>query len=232
MRNIIAILLILALSACSSSRGFDRGELRDKITDRKVVTEDDIRKAIESRPQLPSPFKLAIYFAPPKSDYRYNSTSWNWVSEDKEKLLEIGPALKSKNLISEAIIIGDSILEGTDNKAIRLAAARAGADAVLIVNAVSATDRYNNTLGATYFLIITPFFVPGTVIDSLFMVNASMWDVRNQYLYLSTEAEGTATETRPAFLAEEKRVIKNAKGNAIEAISKELTVRLTGMGAK
>ena len=112
-----------------------------------------------------------------------------------------------------------------------MAAARAGADAILIVNGVSDLDRYNNPLGFTYFLLITPFFVPGTEANGLFMVSASMWDVRNQYLYLSSEAEGSAKETRPAFFIEESRVIKTAKTDALSALLKELSGRLGNMGA-
>ena len=80
--------------------------------------------------------------------------------------------------------------------------------------------------------MITPFFVPGTEADAIFMVNATMWDVRNQYLYLSCEAEATANETRPAVFIEEWRVIKAAKAEAIDALSKELSGRLVNMAAK
>ena len=231
MRNILVVLVALAVTACASSRGFDRGNLRSHITDQKLVTEEDIKKALELKPQLPGPFKLAIYFAPPQSGVRYRS-SWGWLGEDKDKLLKIGPELKSKNIVYDVFVIGDAILEGTDKKAIRLAAARAGADAVLIINGVSDLDRYNNSLGFTYLLLITPFFVPGTEADGLFMVNASMWDVRNEYLYLSSEAEGSAKETRPAFFIEEPRIIKAAKSDALSALTKELSNRLGKMAAK
>lgn len=232
MRNIAIVLLVLTVSACASSRGFDRGELRGSISEQKVVTEEDIQRAIETRPQLPAPFTLAIYFSPNNSGHRYGESSWRWEGEDKDRLLEISQELKSKNIISEAIIISDSVVGGVDNKSIRLAAARAGADAVLIVNGVSATEHYNNDFGATYILLVTAFFVPGTVIDSLFMINASMWDVRNQYLYLSVEAEGSAKEARPAVFAEDSRVIKAAKTDAMVAIAQEISSHLTGMAVK
>ncbi len=231
MRNFVIALLILSVTACASSSGFDRGNLSSQMSVQKIVTEDDIQRAIELKPQLPAPFKLAIYLARPKANWRYES-SWIWAGEDKAKLLEMGTELKNKNIISEVFIIGDSILEGTDNKAIRLAAARAGADAVLIVNGVGAIDRYNNVLGSTYILLVTQFFIPGTEIDSLVMLSASMWDVRNQYLYLSSEAEGSANESRPAFFAEESRVTKSAKANALAALKVELLNRLSSMSTK
>jgi len=231
MHKYIVLFLIVTMTACASSRGFDRGNLRTQITDQKVVTEEDIKKALELKPQLPAPFKLAVFFAPPKSGWRYGS-SWTWTGEDKDVLLQMKADLIKKNILSDMFVLPDSIFEGTDNRAIRLAAARAGADAVLIVNGVSSVDRYNNGWGGTYILIITPFFVPGTIADGLVMINAVMWDVRNQYLYLSAEAEGTAKQTKPAFFINENHLINDARLNAVAALRKELLMRLDAMGSK
>ncbi len=217
MKNVLIALLVVVLSACASSRGFDRSALRTQIGDQKVVTEEDIKKALEAKPQLPKPFRLAIYLAPPKTPQWSSDKPWKWLREDKDKLLDVGPELKEKGVISDIFLISDSILEGTDNKAIRLAAARAGADAVIIVNGVSDIDRYNNVLGSLY---------------GLFMVNASMWDVRNQYLYLSVEAEGSAHQTLLAFFIGESRIIKEAKSNALGALKEELSTRLASLSAK
>ncbi len=232
MKNIIVVFLAIVVTACASSRGFDRGSLRSQIIDQKVVTEEDIKKALETRPQLPNPFKLAIYFAPPKMPQWQYRGSWNWLGEDKDKLLGLNAELKAKGIVSDIFAISDAIVEGKDNKAIRLAAAQAGADAVLVVNGVSDVDRYNNPLGATYILLVTAFFVPGTQVDGLFMANASMWDVRNQYLYLSVEAEGSSKETRPAFFVEESRIVKAAKADALAELGKQLSARLTILGRK
>ncbi len=154
------------------------------------------------------------------------------MGEDKDKLLEIGTELKNKKVVSDVFVIPDSIVEGRDNKAIRLGAARAGADAVLIINGISDVDRYNNILGPMYILLVTAFFIPGTEADALVMVNGAMWDVRNQYLYLSAEAEATAKETRPTFFVKESRIIKTAKTEVLGALKKELEARLANFGSK
>lgn len=232
MRKYFVLLFVItAMTACAPSRGFDRGDLRSKIADQKVVTEEDIKKALELKPQLPAPFKLAVYFAPPKSGLRYGISS-NWMGEDKDALMQMRSDLIKKNIISDLVVLSDSILEGSDNKAIRLAAARAGADAVLVVNGVSSVDRYNNAWGGTYILLITPFFVPGTIADGLFMIHAAMWDVRNQYLYLSAEAEGTARQTYPAFFIKENHLISEARSNAVAALKKEVLLRLDAMSSR
>src|SRR5690349_5978111 len=38
---------------------------------------------------------------------------------------------------------------------------------------------------------------PGTELDVLFSAHAEMWDVRNEYLYLSAEAESEVIQQRP-----------------------------------
>lgn len=142
------------------------------------------------------------------------------------------PELKNKNIVSDVFILNDSIVEGNDRKSIRFAAARAGADAVLIVQGTSDIDRYNNALGYSYILLVTPLFIPGTQVDGLFMINATMWDVRNEFLYMSAEAEGTAKQTQPAAFIDEKRIIKAAKADALGALKKELYAHLINMGVK
>jgi hypothetical protein len=231
MRNLLVLLLVLMETACASRHGFDRENLRGKIFNQKQITEEDIQSGLEFKPKLPSPFKLAIYFTSSSTSRRYGST-WSWLDEDKDMFLAIGAELKSKGIVSDAFVFSDHIAEAGDTKAIRSAAARAGADAVMIVNGVGDIDRYNNALGYTYVLLITPLFIPGTQADGLFLANASLWDVRYQYLYLSVEGEGTAKEIKPVLFIDEKKIIKSAKSAALAALKTELSSRLAKIGAK
>jgi hypothetical protein len=233
MKKCLVVVLACILSACATSRGFDRGALRTEIGGQRTVTEDDIRKALELKAQLPRPFKLAVYFSTSKNrPYYYGGGRWEWLGDDKDKFITALSPLRTQGVLSDLFVISDATLEGTDNRAIRLAAARAGADAVLIINGISDVDRYNNALGATYALLVTPFFVPGTVADGLFMVNAALWDVGNQYLYLSAEAEGTARQTEPAFYINEEHIVRDAKIVALDALAKEMLPRLQRMDGK
>ncbi|NVN90854.1 MAG: hypothetical protein HXX11_09645 [Desulfuromonadales bacterium] len=201
------------------------------MSTQKQVTEEDIREVLDAKPRLSLPFKLALYFSKPVVDRRYGSV-WFWRPEDRDKLLSLEPELKKKGVITETVVIGDHMLEGSDNRAVRLAAARAGADAVLIINGVSAVDRFNNALAYSYCLLVTPLVVAGTEADGLFLMNASLWDVRNQYLYLSVDSEGTAKDIKPAVFVNEKRVVLSAKSAARDALVRELASRLARLGAK
>lgn len=222
MRNIFLILVLVSITACSTSRGFDRGFLRGKINQDLKITEGDIKKAFDAKPQLPTPFKLAIYT---------NLSRWGsiWNESDQLELEGMKKELVSRNIITDIIYLNSTMIEGRGNKAIRLASARAGADAVIIIKGTGSVDRYNNVLGATYFLIVTPFFIPGTVADGLYLLNASMWDVRNQYLYLSAESEGMASQTRPSFFIEKTQLLAEAKSKAVRKLLQEIQKRIISM---
>lgn len=220
MKHYLVILICFLLGACETSKGFNRGEMRQNLNGNVVTTDAEIAKVLDLKPQLPKKFRLAVYFKEGYNGY-YPYRSNNWTANDKQKLEPIKTELKKSGIISEAVLINHSLVNKGNLKSIRLAVARAGADAVLVIQGTGSIDKYNNPLGATYCLLVTPFFVPGTVADCLFIVRASMWDVRNEYLYLSTEVEGTASETNPAFFIEENRVTKEARSNAMENLAKE-----------
>ena len=226
MKYILLSLSALFLFSCANSQGFNRDQMRSELKDQTIETESNIEAVLKLKPQLPKKFKLAIYF---KRNNSYYYNYHNWTGENKEQLKGLKKDLIKKGIVSDAFIINDSIVNGNKLKDIRLAAARSGADAVMVIDGISSVDKYNNPLGATYFLIVTPFFVPGTEADALFVSRANLWDVRNEYLYLSVESEGIAKETRPAFFTEEQRVIEKAKNKALEDLAPDILDRIIQM---
>ncbi len=217
MSRIVSSVAIIFVVGCASPRGFDRGELQTAVSPQAIVTEEEIQRVLELEPQLPRPFKLGVYLTSPKS--RHWSSNWNWLPRDKEAILAIGQALSSQGLVSETVFVSPATAQDEELKSIRLAAARHGLDAVLVVSGVSDIGRYNNALGPTYALIVTPLFVPGTVVDGLFLTHAGLWDVRNGYLYVSVEADGGSSVTAPAAFLDESNVVEEAREKSLAALS-------------
>lgn len=233
---IIIAIVVAGMCGCVAKRGFDRGAIGSNLRETAPsISDQDIKEAYELKPQISFPFKLALYF---------NGSGWNskWTGEDKEYLLSIEKQLANENIVSKLILITPSDVENPGRecgygcninlKSIRLAAARYGADAVLVINGISDTDRYNNILGVTYVLLVPMTFIPGTELDALFMTNCKMWDVRNQYLYFSAEAEGEANQIRATMFIEEKHAIEKAKKNALAKLKDEIVTRLKNIAAK
>lgn len=220
-RAIVFVALAVGLLGCASKRGFDRGAAGNQLREAApAVSDQDIKEAFEIKPQLKYPFKLALFL-------NGGGWKWRWTGEDKDSFLALEKRLVQDNLVSKMILITPSDVEtrSVDLKSIRLAAARYGADAVLVVNGTADTDRYNNILGPTYVLLLPMAFVPGTQLDALFMTNCKLWDVRNQYLYFTAEAEGEAGQTRPTMFIEEKHAIEKAKKAAVAGLKEEILGR-------
>ena len=215
--------LVLGAAACTTPRGFDRGALRQNLATQMVVTEAEIQLVLELEPQLPDPYTVGVYFAPPSGAH---GDVWKGESGDRERVLDRVRALERGGSVAKTVPISGIAAERSNLKSIRLAAARHGADAVLVVSGAADLDRYNNELGLLYALLVTPLFVPGTVVDTLFVSHAALWDVRNGFLYASVEADGTSRQTRPAAIIDERDALLEAKARSLETLGEGLEAHL------
>jgi hypothetical protein len=79
-------------------------------------------------------------------------------------------------------------------------------------------------------LIAPALFVPGSEVDTLFLSSASMWDVRNEYLYLTAEAEETVHDTYvPAFGKRDKELYDEAKKASLSKLKKQIIEMVKGV---
>ncbi|MBI4712570.1 MAG: hypothetical protein HY762_04625 [Planctomycetes bacterium] len=222
-------IVIISLIGCASPKGFHRDKLRENLSQQTSVTDEDIKKVLDLKPQLPKPFKLGIYFKEPQrpEHYYWNYTDWHWNEMDRDLMVKIGERKKEKGIVSENIYISASVANSKDVKSIRYGAAQHGVDAVLVINGTAETDRYNNACCSLYFLIVPTAFIPGTVVDALFLSNASLWDVRNGFLYLSYETEATSHITGAALTINEKYAVDEAKAVALPDLAQQIEKHLT-----
>lgn len=242
MKQFLSAIILLALTGCVMSKGFDRGALRDSVS--QSVTDTNIQAVLNLKPQLPKPFKLAIYMHSPEV-FRQKPF---WTDLEKNSLQAAADTLRQSGVISDAVFIADNVVQHHMNPQytprlgmhapmppvaeLRLAAARYGADAVLAVNGVSAVDRYNNIWSLAYWTIVGAYFVPGTHSDALVLLSGVLWDVRNEYLYATEEAEGGAKKAGPGLILEDADVIRQAKQVALTEFSHNLTARLIRLNGK
>lgn len=227
--------LILALTfstlmtiGCASSRGFNRGALRESADQRPVTTDAEIAQALKLKAQLPKPFKIAIYLAEPASNHR-ESAGWRWTEEEKTKMVKLADQLKANGEVSQAFILTPDSIHGTSLRDLRLAAARHGADALLTISGIKDIDSYTNSWAWTYVAVVPMLFVPGSQSDVLFMARASLWDVRNEFLYLSAEGESVQRQKAPAAFIEDRDLIEKAKTEAVAKLSDEITNQIKSL---
>jgi len=222
----------LLLTGCSSPRGFHRELMTASLATppAPAVTDADIQKALDAKPTVKKPFKLGIYFMPGQKRIEEDrSYDWNWTTADKDTVVDMAAVIKTRGMVTETAFISSSLVATNDIRSIRYAAAQHGVDAVLVISGSSDTDRYNNPLGILYIGIVTAFFVPGTVVDALFISHAGLWDVRNGCLLMSVEADGNASITRPATAAREEDAVARAKRESIKLLAHDVASRISSM---
>ena len=222
------ILAIIFAAGCSS-KGFNRGELQAQVSVVKPsFDESEIKKAFDKKPNLPKPFKIAVYYKAP-SFPKNDQGKWRWTDEDKAILDGVVSGLKASGAVSEIFPIISTIVQDESLKSLRLVAAKHQADALLIITGAAQTDRYINGWGWSYILLAPALFVPGSEADALFLSSASLWDVRNEYLYLTSEAEASVHETHiAAFGKRDEELFNQAKSKALANLKVELSKMING----
>jgi hypothetical protein len=219
---------------CSTSRGFNRGVMRSDLDEQKPsITDKDIEEALARKPQLARPFRLGVYFRPPARTNHW-MPEWHWGEGDRARFDALGHELVASGLVSEFVNVSPLAVPSDHDtlKAVRLAAAQHGLDAVMVVAASGDLDRYNNNWAATYAAIVPVFFVPGTVVDAIFLSRAAIWDVRNEFLYVSAESEATGHSESPAVFTDERGLIDAAKTASLEKLTGEIRVQLAALGQR
>lgn len=179
----LAALALVALSGCGTSHMPARsaGFQMDREAE---IDDEDIRKAFEARPQMPtSSMRLAYYTLDPE------------VAPDLEKILTALPGVTSVYRIPSLLVTGERRLSERNGngygygpprevslKKLRLLSARANADVLVIVDH-GYQNLGVNPLIATTSLLLPVLFVPyiDTVVKGY--VEAFVVDVRNGYLY-------------------------------------------------
>ena len=213
----------LLLSGCAGSRGFDRNAMRAMFHhDRGAVAE----QAMTNQPNLPAPLRLAVYFVQKDIPAQHTMRKAEWMATDKDLLISRLASLQNKQILTDPFLLVDSTIRGSDAQKIRHAAARYGADMVLIVDGVGSVNRSSNGYAAFYATLIGAYIAPGTESDALFMVDGSLWDVRSELLYAARTVEGYSKAVGPAMSVADNRVFAQAKVSALDELGKQMADQL------
>ena len=235
MKTLGTVILICLFAGCTKPTGFDRGALRSQLSlGGATVTDEDIAGALANKPQLRFPAKIAVYFAHPAQEYYWRGWGMDWDEDDKGQLLSLKERLQTAGIASDMFLVSDMVVLGSGDedltlKDIRLGAARYHADAVLIIRGIADIDRYSNLLSIAYLTIVGFWVAPGSHCDAMFMADATLLDVRNEYLYLTAQSEATAGVVQPTALLKESVPIQRAKTEALKQLVQELEKRFQNL---
>lgn len=222
---------LMTLSACASSKGFDRAEMQNVMRQTVNLSAPPAATGVTVPAAIISaPFRLGLLFTQMEFPTRETIRLIEWLSLDRDLLIRALAPLRDQHILSDVIEIANPAMQNPGLQEIRKAAARYGADMIAVITGVGAVDRYNNGYATLYPTILGAYLAPGTISDTLFMVEGSLWDVRSGSSYGTQETEGRATHVGPAIMIDDRDAVAEAKTAALEEYARKLSASLTLIG--
>lgn len=227
----LSVLIITIAVGCTHSK-FERPEFEKNIGQVKPRYEErDIQKNFEKKVNLPKPFRIAVYFKEPS--LRSGDRSWRWNLKEKEAFVKKLRESVDKEYVSHVFLMNDSLEDNRDLYDVRLAASKYAADSVLVVQASTEVQREMSRWAGSYILVAPLLFVNGNRVHSYFGINASLWDVRSEILYLALNAEGEEKDSYPALWSKpDSEYIEKTKEIALNSMMESMGDGLSALNSK
>jgi rhombotail lipoprotein len=229
------LILFITLSGCSTHQGFDRAGMQDTLLKRmnlvgaREIKTTETKDAIENRSPFAEPFRLGVYFVRTEFPTRESIHSGEWLSAEKDQLVQRLAQLRSDQILREVVVLAEPTVRTLTPQELRQASVRYGIDVLLLVDGVGAVDRHNNAYALLYPTVIGAWLAPGTVIDALFILDGILWDLRTDKLLDQQTTEGQAQRTGAVVLVDDTDALREAKHRAIEAFGARLVEHLRSL---
>jgi len=221
------LVFVILVAACGGSAGFQQAAPRPPVSTATapVIDDDQVERAFELQAQLPKPYRLGVLFRETTTGTGDDARAWRWEPEHRAQLLKALEALEGKGEIGTVVSIARAAVTSDDLHAIRVAAARQGLDAVLVVTGSDTVERDMNGWATTYLAVLPMLFAPGSELRVDFTTHAELWDVRNEYLYLAAEADARAEQARAIPYIDEEEASAKAQTESLGLLVHELEKR-------
>ncbi len=231
-RAAIASVLSLLVLGCAS--GFNRVEMQSALrAANPVFSSSKVEQIEELEPQIALPFSLAV-------SQPLGSSVGDWNSDEISEIRSWADPLSEAGVASQVNVIPASLLRGDcwqshgscTVEPFREAAARLGADVLLLMTESSDTDPYVNPLSILNLTIIGMWVAPGHHRDALTMIEGLLIDNRNEYLYATAQAEGESSQVRPLAYTYDDSVRRNARLAALQSFGREFIIQVSQLKSR
>lgn len=224
---LILIALIFLLASCAKGTVFNAQEMESKMPSESLEYKEQLSlQEIEKlKPQLKFPIILAVT----------QPSRWKGWTVDEIKVIESwGAPLKKIGFIKELIILPESFSHhcGWQSSyfckisADRKTAARFNADALLVMSTNTENDSYSNPLSIFNVTIIGMWIAPGHHRNSHTIVEGTLIDNRNEYLYAFARAHGEEKKVRPYVYTDWDLSMKDSRLKALKKFGEKMISQL------
>ncbi len=246
----LTVLTVTALSLGCATRGwqpsFDRSSYKliiasethqaaqsgpggSRLSDSAV--QEEVDRLLALKPKSPVPARVLLYQVP--SAGRTNISSPLKVLELRQatgrqmrKALEATGVFGAVDFLPEILLPSDV---PADLKTVRIAAARAQADAILIYSTEAGFESRPNDWALLYLTILGTAVAPGTDATSMAVSKAVLLDVPTGYIYFVTEDYGTESKRAPVAEIDAQKLEYDARLKSLGELSADVAGRAAGL---
>jgi hypothetical protein len=227
MRKILIMLCLITLvGACSIKKQREEKGMvfAEKVFDiwkdfTKGQLEDQNSEIVINRTKLPDTYKMAVYFIEPED----RNQNWRWGRNEKNEILS---TLEKKKKASQVFELINTTGKNNDLKALRYMAAQQGAEALLLIRGMAKVETDMNVKALSYIVLVPMLFVEGNTVNSTFVSQAVLWDVKSPFIHFGVETEGNWSMDRPLVFRQKDRAIEKSKEEALDSLSQKLEKKL------
>lgn len=224
MKRSTTILGLLLLIGCASAKtAFDPSTMVAASPDAETEYRDPRSvKDIESlSPQLEFPIVLAI---------SQPTSGSGWSAEELELIESWRAPLVKSGFVREMVVLPESLTEPCGwrmayhcgVRRYRTAAARFKADALLLMAAETTGKSFANPASVLNLTVIGLWLAPAHHRHATTVLEGSLIDNRNEYLYVFARAYGRAKLVRPYIYADWSKAHQRSRQRALETFGEDL----------
>ena len=195
------------------------------------AVQQEVDRLLALKPKAPVPERVLLYQVP--STGRSNVTSPLKALELREatgqqmrETLQATGVFRSVDFLPEILLPADG---QPDLKTVRIAAARAQADAILVYSAEAGFEAKPNDWSVLYLTVLGALVAPGTDATSMAVSKAVLLDVPTGYIYFVTEDYGTESVRAAIAAVDAEKLEYDARLKSLGELSADVAGRVTAL---
>jgi hypothetical protein len=195
------------------------------------AVQEEVDRLLGLKPKTPVPARVLLYQVP--STGRSNVASPLKVLELREATgQQMRKALQATGVFLSVDFLPEILLPSgapADLKTVRIAAARAQADAILVYSTEAGYERKPNDWALLYATLIGAFIAPGTDQTSMAVSKAVLLDVPTGYIYFVTEDYGSESVRGPVAALDAEELEYGTRLKSLGELSTDVAGRVAAL---
>jgi len=240
----------LAAGCASHTRmpSYEQSQLRLMISSETVATvhavegrgmgaEEQVQREVDRlltlKPAARIPAHVVLYELPSAGPTEIKS-SLKWLSLRQETSKAMKAALEQSGIFAQVDSLPEMLMpagETPDLRSVRIAAARAQADGVLIYSTETGYDYRANGWALFYPTLIGLFAAPGSDLSSMAVSKAVLLDVHTGYIYAVLESYAQKSQCAPYAALDWEGLEYAVRRGVLEALAQEAAARAKSLAA-